>query len=207
MTSLFYLGMVGWHAPVYSLPPDVVSVPLQQPPRAAGPADAAAVAVPELVVVVGLVDADVGAPVVVPLVDPDVGQPGVAVDEVDPAGDAVEVRVADDVDELLDGPVRVQVLDVGLVLPDQLVQRQRVEPHGVVDVAAVLVGVLELGRLHRGLHVVPPDLDALARLHHGVVVGVDGVDQAEVALNRLEKGANNVYLSAMSDPCLFFGIC
>ena len=36
----------------------------------------------------------------------------------------------------------MNVLDVGLVLLDESVQRESVEPHGVIDVPAVLVRVL-----------------------------------------------------------------
>ena len=46
----------------------------------------------------------------------DVGESGVSVGEVDPARDAVEVGLGDDVHELVDAPRGVDVLDVGLVL-------------------------------------------------------------------------------------------
>ena len=46
----------------------------------------------------------------------DVGESGVPVGEVDPARDAVEVGLGDDVHELVDAPRGVDVLDVGLVL-------------------------------------------------------------------------------------------
>ena len=46
----------------------------------------------------------------------DVGEPGVSVGKVDPARDTVEVGLGDDLDELVDAPLGVDVLDVGLVL-------------------------------------------------------------------------------------------
>ena len=52
-------------------------------------------------------------------------EPGVPGEEVDPAGDPVEVGILDDVDEHVDGPLGVQVLDVGFVLPDKLVCTHR----------------------------------------------------------------------------------
>ena len=61
-----------------------------------------------------------------------------SVDKVDSSGDPVEVGVADDLDELVDAPLGVDVLDVGLVLLDQPVQGQGVQPHSVVHVTDVL---------------------------------------------------------------------
>ena len=49
----------------------------------------------------------------------DVGQSGVAVGEVDPPRDAVKVGFGDDLYELLNASLRVDVLDVGLVLGER----------------------------------------------------------------------------------------
>ena len=77
-------------------------------------------------------------------------------------------------------------LYVALVLPDQPVQGQGVEPHGVVDVPAVLVrpGEVLLGG-DDGRHLLAPVAHGLAGLHHLAVLGEGGVDQAEVALDGL----------------------
>ena len=61
-------------------------------------------------------------------------QPGGSVPEVDSARDSREARVADDLHELPDGLLGVQVLDEGLgvVVADQLLQGEGVQPHRVI---------------------------------------------------------------------------
>lgn len=107
------------------------------------------------------------------------------VDKVDFAGDAVELRLPDDLDELVDAAVGVDVLDVTLVLPDQPVQRVRVQPDGVVDVAGVLVQRAEVCAGDDRGHLLLPLADGLPGLHGVVVLGVGRVGEAEVALDRL----------------------
>ena len=85
------------------------------------------------------------------------------IDKVDPSRDPLEVRLLDDLDKLIDGPLAVDVLDVALVLLDEAVQGFGVEPHGVVHVAAVLVGVAGIkgGVVELLLQIIPPFTDIL----------------------------------------------
>ena len=68
------------------------------------------------------------------------------INKVDPSRDPLEVRLLDDLDKLVDGPFAVDVLDVAFVLLDEAVQGFGVEPHGIVHVTAVLVGMAGIKR-------------------------------------------------------------
>lgn len=60
------------------------------------------------------------------------------IDKVNSTSDSIEVCVADDFDELIDAPLGVNVLDVGLVLVDQAVQCQGVQPHSIIHITNIL---------------------------------------------------------------------
>ena len=84
--------------------------------------------------------------------------------KVDPPGDPLEVRLLDDLDKLIDGPLAVDVLDVAFVLLDKAVQGFGVEPHGVIHVTAVLVGMAGIKRsvVKLLLQIVPPFTNILS---------------------------------------------
>jgi hypothetical protein len=110
-----------------------------------------------------------------------------SVGKIDPPCDAVKVGLADNLDKLVNAALGMDVLDVGLVLLDQPVERERVEPDGVVDVSAVLVG---RRRLKSALVELFPDRTlplghGVASLHPHVVVGELRVDEGEVAVDGL----------------------
>ncbi len=49
----------------------------------------------------------------------------------------MKVSVSDNLDKLVDTPIAVNFLDIGLVLLDQLIQCQCIDPNGIINITAI----------------------------------------------------------------------
>ena len=109
--------------------------------------------------------------------------------KVDPPGDPLEVRLLDDLDKLIDGPLAVDVLDVAFVLLDKAVQGFGVEPHGVVHVTAVLVGMAGIKRsvVKLLLQIIPPFTNILSwKINEGKYIKLPCLSFEERGLRLLD---------------------